>query len=102
MALAGCAQQSGNLPDEPPIAPPVEPAASATVASPPRFYMTQNGERMTADDFDAWLRANGYSAGPRADPASTPAPKPEKPATTKQKATRTKKKATATPAKKTN
>lgn len=24
-----------------------------------RFNMTQNGKKMTADDFDAWMRANG-------------------------------------------
>ncbi len=36
--------------------------------TPYRFNMTQNGKRMTADDFDAWLQANGYSAGRRAAP----------------------------------
>ncbi|HRF83378.1 MAG: hypothetical protein J0L89_01880 [Xanthomonadales bacterium] len=54
---------------------------------PYRFDMTQNGKRMTADDFDAWLKANGYSAGRRVDtpqaapaaPASTPpTPAPSK------------------------
>lgn len=45
--------------------------------TPYRFNMTQNGKRMTADDFDAWLKANGYSAGRRAEssvPAAQPAP----------------------------
>lgn len=41
--------------------------------TPYRFNMTQNGKRMTADDFDAWLQANGYSAGRRADPNAAPA-----------------------------
>jgi len=49
--------------------------------TPYRFNMTQNGKRMTADDFDAWLKANGYSAGkkatPTAAPASAPAPAAE-------------------------
>ena len=36
--------------------------------TPYRFNMTQNGKRMTADDYDAWLQANGYSAGRRVDP----------------------------------
>ena len=66
------------------------PAAGAAVApnaagyvkktefdnTPYRFNMTQNGKRMTADDFDAWLKANGYSAGRRAEsaaPATQPA-----------------------------
>jgi hypothetical protein len=42
--------------------------------TPYRFNMTQNGKRMTADDFDAWLKANGYSAGKKAAPAAAPAP----------------------------
>src|SRR5690606_14739633 len=33
--------------------------------TPYRFNMTQGGKRMTADDLDAWLQANGYSAGRR-------------------------------------
>jgi hypothetical protein len=41
--------------------------------TPYRFNMTQNGKRMTADDFDAWLQANGYSAGRRVDPNAEPA-----------------------------
>ena len=48
--------------------------------APYRFNMTQNGKRMTADDFDAWLQANGYSAGRRVDPAAaaaSPAAQPE-------------------------
>ena len=51
--------------------------------TPYRFNMTQNGKRMTADDFDAWLKANGYSAGkreaaPAAAPATAPADEPVK------------------------
>ena len=46
---------------------------------PYRFDMTQNGKRMTADDFDAWLKANGYSAGRRVD-TSQPAPAAPAPA----------------------
>lgn len=43
---------------------PKEAVAAAPVVKPAdhqgyRFYMTQNGKRMTADDFDAWLKANG-------------------------------------------
>lgn len=47
--------------------------------TPYRFNMTQNGKRMTADDFDAWLQANGYSAGRRAEAAA-----PAEPAATEQ------------------
>ncbi len=42
--------------------------------TPFRFNMTQGGKRMTADDFDAWLQANGYSAGRRVDPNAPAAP----------------------------
>ena len=39
-------------------------AAAAPVSQPTdtskRFNMTQNGKRMTADDFDAWMKKNGY------------------------------------------
>lgn len=33
--------------------------------TPYRFNMTQGGKRMTADDFDAWVKANGYTVGSR-------------------------------------
>lgn len=42
--------------------------------TPYRFNMTQSGKRMTADDFDAWLQANGYSAGRRVDPNAPATP----------------------------
>ncbi|HRN63194.1 MAG TPA: hypothetical protein PLF73_12105 [Luteimonas sp.] len=45
--------------------------------TPYRFNMTQNGKRMTADDFDAWLKANGYSAGRRADTSASATPAAE-------------------------
>lgn len=41
--------------------------------TPYRFNMTQGGKRMTADDFDAWLKANGYSVGRRVDTSAKPA-----------------------------
>jgi len=43
--------------------------------TPYRFNMTQGGKRMTADDFDAWLKANGYTVGSRrVDTSATAAP----------------------------
>jgi hypothetical protein len=46
-----------------------------------RFNMTQNGRRMTADEFDAWMKARGVRVvqGPPkpAAEAPPPAPKPE-------------------------
>ena len=43
-------------------APPAEPAYVPKTAhdnSPYRFDMNQNGKRMTADEFDAWMQAKG-------------------------------------------
>ncbi len=44
--------------------------------TPYRFNMTQGGKRMTADDFDAWLKANGYSVGRRVDTSAPAAAAP--------------------------
>ncbi len=45
--------------------------------TPWRFSMNQNGKRMTADEFDAWMRARGVrvvKARPPADAAPATAP----------------------------
>lgn len=49
-----------------------------------RFNMTQDGKRMTADEFDAWMKARGVRvvqgpAKPAAPPPPPPAPAPEPP-----------------------
>ena len=44
------------------VAEPAEPAYVPKTAhdnSPYRFDMNQNGKRMTADEFDAWMQAKG-------------------------------------------
>ena len=33
-----------------------------------RFHMTQNGKRMSADDFDAWMKARGVRIARGAQP----------------------------------
>lgn len=48
------AQRKGSKP-----APAPKPAAAPTDTSK-RFLMTQGGKQMTADDFDAWMKKNGY------------------------------------------
>lgn len=56
--------------------------------TPWRFDMTQNGKRMTADEFDAWMKARGVRVvkGPAtAAPAATPAPAPAPAPPTKKK-----------------
>ncbi|WP_133480017.1 hypothetical protein [Cognatilysobacter segetis] len=43
--------------------------------TPWRFDMNQNGKRMTADEFDAWMKARGVRVAKGAPPAA-PAPAP--------------------------
>ncbi len=90
LRIVNCRDIAKALPAERAVANPGDPAAYKPKTqydnTPYRFNMTQNGKRMTADDFDAWLKANGYSAGRRADsatpaaaaPAAAPAATPSK------------------------
>ena len=42
--------------------------------------MTQNGKRMTADEFDAWMKARGVRVvGRKPDPAPVTVPAPDAP-----------------------
>ena len=38
--------------------------------TPWRFNMTQNGKRMTADEFDAWMKSRGVRVAGRKEPAA--------------------------------
>ena len=42
--------------------------------TPWRFDMNQNGKRMTADEFDAWMKARGVRVARGGAPAAVPAP----------------------------
>jgi hypothetical protein len=53
LSLAGCA---GHAPHAVTASAPPTVIASHGAN---RFEMTQHGQRMTADDFDAWMRARG-------------------------------------------
>lgn len=61
--LSGCASRQsltdGNSPPE---------SAPVAVGKSNRFQMIQNGRRMSADDFDAWMKARGIrvAKGPQA------------------------------------
>ena len=44
--------------------------------TPWRFDMNQNGKRMTAEEFDAWLKAKGVRVARGATPAAEPPPAP--------------------------
>ncbi len=67
VALSGCAsrQPSAALPESG-ISPPK--SATIVVGKFNRFQMTQNGRQMSADDFDAWMKARGIrvAKGPQA------------------------------------
>ena len=56
---------------EVPITPPADTAVtdSATKPKTARFNMTQDGKKMTAEDFDAWMKAQGIRIVP-AKPAT--------------------------------
>lgn len=69
--LSGCASRE-------PIAPkaPVAKPAPVAVGKSNRFEMTQNGRRMNANDFDAWMKARGIRV---AKGKPQPKPKPKAP-----------------------
>ena len=57
------------------------PEPASRLADPSnRFNMTQGGKKMTADDFDAWMKKNGYrvATGAPAKPAEGGAAKDAK------------------------
>ena len=56
---------------------PAPIAASQPTDTSKRFNMTQNGKRMTADDFDAWMKKNGYRVATGA-PANAKEEEPQK------------------------
>ena len=59
--------------------PAPKAAAAAPVSQPTdtskRFNMTQDGKKMTADDFDAWMKKNGYRVATGKPAAEAEAPK---------------------------
>lgn len=88
-ALASCVDliaftQRLRAPVAPPasVAAPAAPAPNAYVPktahdnSPWRFDMNQNGRRMTADEFAAWMEAKGIRVATGKPGAGTPAAAP--------------------------
>ena len=47
--------------------------------TPWRFDMSQNGKRMTAEEFDAWMKARGVRVAKGAGTTATPAEPPKPP-----------------------
>ena len=76
-ALAGCAGRQPRQAQAPAPAPVVAVSVSAPVDAPDalgnyRFLMQDGEQKMTADQFDAWMRANGIRVAKGA-PAAVPA-----------------------------
>jgi hypothetical protein len=58
-------------------APKAAAAAPTLAPESKRFNMTQDGKKMTADDFDAWMKKNGYRVATGA-PAKAKEEEPKK------------------------
>ncbi len=89
LRLDGCQDISKALPAGSP-ANPNDPAAykpqTAFDNTPWRFNMSQDGKRMTAEEFDAWMKARGVrvvKARPTAAPAAAAPAADTKPAESK-------------------
>lgn len=70
--VSGCATQAPVAVN---VKAPPSPA-SVAIGKSNRFEMTQYGRQMSAEDFDAWMKARGIriAKGPQ---ATKPAPKPK-------------------------
>ena len=75
LRIEGCRNIANAIP-APSAVDPRDPAAYRPKTqwdnTPWRFNMTQNGKRMTADEFDAWMKAKGVRVVPK-----KPAPEPQ-------------------------
>ena len=70
-AMPGCATQAPVA-----VKAPSSPAPVALGKSN-RFEMTQNGRKMSAQDFDAWMKARGIRIAKGAPPTSQPTAVPK-------------------------
>ncbi|MDE2408492.1 MAG: hypothetical protein KGL91_11610 [Xanthomonadaceae bacterium] len=71
--LAGCASSGTQVAASAPMAsPPAQSATGRDARGSYRFLMQRDGRIMTADQFDAWMRANGIRvARGQVQPAAT-------------------------------
>lgn len=84
--LEECRSLANALPAASPANGVIDPATYKPKTqfdnTPWRFDMNQNGKRMTADEFTAWMQARGVRVAKGAAPAAAataPAPAPENP-----------------------
>jgi len=80
LRIEGCQNVAKAMP-APSAINPNDPAAykpqTAFDNTPWRFDMSQNGKRMTADEFSAWMKSRGVRVAKGAAPAAVaPAPVP--------------------------
>ncbi len=77
LSIEDCRNAAAALPAPAAAASPNDPAAYKPQTefdnTPWRFDMSQNGKRMTADEFDAWMKARGVRVARGAAPAAVPA-----------------------------
>ena len=62
-----------------PVAPPAASTEPQPVPRAVRFNMSQDGKRMTADEFDAWMKAQGIRVAAGPSKPVTPAVPPPAP-----------------------
>jgi hypothetical protein len=83
LRIEGCQNVAKALPA--PSAAAIGASANSAAAYKPktefdntpwRFDMNQNGKRMTAEEFDAWMKSRGVRVAKGATPAAVPAPAP--------------------------
>ena len=84
LRIEGCRSVARALPATPAAANPNDPAAYKPQTefdnTPWRFDMSQGGKRMTADEFDAWMKARGVRVARGAAPAPAAAAAAPQPA----------------------
>lgn len=73
LALSACATRPPSAQRTPAVDP-----MPATIAKQNRFEMSQNGQRMSAEDFDAWMTARGIRIA-KGKPSSKSAQPPKPP-----------------------
>lgn len=67
LSLSGCASRAPAV-----VHAPLPSSAIPTpLAETNRFDMTQNGQRMSAEDFDAWMKARGIRIAKGSQPEAT-------------------------------
>jgi hypothetical protein len=66
VVMSGCAAQAPVAVKAPPSPVP------GAVGKSNRFEMTQNGRKMSVQDFDAWMKARGIRIAKGASPKSQP------------------------------